>query len=224
MRLPWRRDPAAGLGPGPLRDLLVTGPPARACPLEELPLLAVDLETTGLDPGRDRVLAAGWVPVDGTSVSLSGAQGRRVRPDREVGASAGVHGLTDDALADAAPLEEVLDELLLALRGRVLLAHGADIETGFVAAACVRLHGVRPRLAAVDTMRLHRKVLGLAPGDPGGDRLRLDAARRRFGLPRYRAHDALTDALGCAELYLAQADRIAAGRRLTLADLLAPAA
>ena len=30
------------------------------------------------------------------------------------------------------------------------------------------------------------------------------AARGQYGLPRYAAHAALTDALACAELYLAQ--------------------
>lgn len=183
MRLPWgRREPAP---PGPLRDLEQAGVPDRSCPLDELPLLAVDLETTGLDPARDQVVAVGWVPVDGRSVTLAGAVSRTVRVARDVGGSAGVHGLTDD-----------------------------------VVAACAHHYGARPRLTAVDTVRLQRKVLGLPREDPGGDRLRLDAARRRFGLPRYRAHDALTDALACAELYLAQTDRIAGGRRLTLGDLL----
>lgn len=218
MRLPWgRREPAP---PGPLRDLEQAGVPDRSCPLDELPLLAVDLETTGLDPARDQVVAVGWVPVDGRSVTLAGAVSRTVRVARDVGGSAGVHGLTDDVVAAGGPWEDVLAELLSALRGRVLLAHAADIETGFLGAACAHHYGARPRLTAVDTVRLQRKVLGLPREDPGGDRLRLDAARRRFGLPRYRAHDALTDALACAELYLAQTDRIAGGRRLTLGDLL----
>ena len=38
--------------------------------------------------------------------------------------------------------------------------------------------------------------------EPGA--LRLWAARKRRGLPVYRAHEALSDALACAELYLAQ--------------------
>ena len=34
--------------------------------------------------------------------------------------------------------------------------------------------------------------------------MRLWTARERRALPAYRAHEALTDALACAELYLAQ--------------------
>ena len=57
-----------------------------------LRLLAVDLETTGLDPQRDEILSIGMVPVDGLSIVLSGARHMVVRGARSVGQSAVVHG------------------------------------------------------------------------------------------------------------------------------------
>lgn len=69
-------------------------------PLGDLPLLAVDIETTGLDPARDHVLAIGWVPVDGESIDLGGARKVVLQADAEVGQSATIHGLTDDDLAE----------------------------------------------------------------------------------------------------------------------------
>lgn len=203
-----RRESAAGRAPaGPLRDLLLTAPPEADAPLTELPLLAVDLETTGLDVERDHVLAMAWVPVDGPAVDLSGARALVVAAEALVGESATVHGLTDDAVADGVPLTEALDELLTALRGRVLLAHHASIETGFLTAACEQVHGAPFVTPCVDTLDLQQRVLagalGAGPEPPPGA-LRLWAARERYGLPRYRPHDPLTDALACAELYLAQ--------------------
>ena len=57
----------------------------------------------------------------------------------------------------------------------------------------------------VDTLDLERRVVAGGWGrDAGAGALRLWAARERHGLPVYRAHEALTDALACAELYLAQ--------------------
>ena len=38
---------------------------------------------------------------------------------------------------------------------------------------------------------------------PRGEDLRLARVRQRYGLPAYRNHNALTDAVACAELYLA---------------------
>lgn len=210
-----RRRRAAGRAPdGSLRRYLETPPPEPATPLDELPLLAVDVETTGLDPRRDRIVSLGYVPVDGDRVVLGGARSMLLRPpgvpgEGGVGQSAVLHGITDDAVADGVPCEEALDSLFDALSGRVLLAHYTRIETGFLADVCDRIHGVRPPFTVVDTLELHHRLLrgriGMGfTGDPTPGELRLWAARERYGLPRYRAHDALTDALACAELYRAQ--------------------
>lgn len=194
--------------PGPLRDYLEAPLPDPGTPLGDLRLLAVDIETTGLDPRRDRVLSIGWLPVDGARVVLGGA-GRVVVRDEGgvdgVGQSATVHGLTDDRLAGGAPLEDAVARLLEALAGRVLLAHFARIETAFLAAVCERAWGAGMPCVVVDTFELERRaVAGGWGAEPAGGALRLWTARERRGLPVYRAHEALTDALACAELYLAQ--------------------
>ena len=206
--------------PGPLADLLRAGAPDPDTPLDRLPLLALDLETTGLDPARDRVLSAGWVPVDGRRVDLAGARRWVVSDAGEVGQSATVHRLTDDELTGGVPLEDVVADLLAALSGRVLLAHFARVETEFLSAACRRLWGAGLECAVVDTLELERRAVSGAWGPaPEAGALRLWAARDRYGLPRYRAHEALTDALACAELYLAQTAREPGRRPTTLADV-----
>lgn len=189
--------------------------------VSDLELLAVDLETTGLDPARHEILSIGLVPVRGLTIELAGAQQWVVRPTGPggVGQSATVHGLTDDALAGAIPLEEVLPDVLAALQGRVLLAHHASIEVGFLTRAWRAAGLPVPDLTVVDTVRLHRRVLRLGRGHHhvGEEDLALGAAREHLGLPRYRSHEALTDALACAELYLAQVATL--GEDLTLRRL-----
>lgn len=194
--------------PGPLADYLAVPLPGPQTPLPGLGLLAVDIETTGLDPGRDRVLSIGWLPVDGGRIELGGA-GRVVVRDvggvAGVGQSATVHGLTDDHLAGGVPLEDAVARLLAALTGRVLLAHFARIETEFLGAVCERAWGAGMPCVVVDTFELERRVVAGGWGaEPQRGALRLWTARERHGLPVYRAHEALTDALACAELYLAQ--------------------
>ncbi|QKE83377.1 exonuclease domain-containing protein [Arthrobacter sp. NEB 688] len=211
------------VAPGPLADLLASPSPPRDTPLAHLPLLAVDVETTGLDPARDRVLSLGWVPVDGGRIDLGRAGGHVVADAGEVGRSATVHGITDDALAAGLPLEEALGALLRALAGRVMLAHFARVETTFLGAACERLWGAGLPVEVVDTLELERRALGPgwdAASDPGA--LRLWTARARHGLPVYRAHEAVTDALACAELYLAQRAHLEApGTTTTLRHVVA---
>lgn len=225
MRLPFLRRRARGpehYPEGPLRTLAASPPPADTTPVSAVELLALDVETTGLDPASDHLLSLGWVPVVGGRVVLAEARELRVRPPEgvAVGASATLHRLTDDAVSDAASLSEALPPLLDALHGRVLLAHHASLEVEFVAAAARTSYGTRPRLTAVDTLALQRRLQADEHGEVAGS-LRLDAARRVYGLPRYAAHDALTDAVAAAELFLAQVAELEQrlGREVLLRDL-----
>lgn len=214
-----REEAARQAAPGPLRDHLSVPLPPSGTPVAELPLLAVDIETTGLDPARDRILAIAWVPVDGPAITLAGARRLVIAAEGGVGESATVHGLTDDVVAKGVPLATALGELLTALTGRVLLAHHASIETDFLTAACAGEWGAPFVGTCVDTLDLQRRVLDGALGagpEPRPGELRLWASRERYGLPRYRPHEPLADALGCAELYLAQVAELSLRSRKSL--------
>ncbi len=191
---------------GPLQDLVAAPSVPLQTPVSEVEFLAVDVETTGLDPRHDHVLSIGWVPVKDRQIMLSGAHEVVVGlpPGADVGESATVHGLTDDAVAVAPTLSDVLPDLFAALHGRVLLAHHAPIELDFLSRATQEVYGTELPLTAVDTLSLqHQIVYGhyrqIRPGS-----LRLDHARQHFGLPRYPAHGALIDAIAAGELLLAQ--------------------
>jgi DNA polymerase-3 subunit epsilon len=169
------------------------------------------------------VLSLGWVPITRGEVVLAGAHEVLVRPPSgsPVGGSATVHGLTDDEVLGAPTLLDVLPELLDALHGRVLVAHHSPIEVGFLDRAAVAAYDTRLPLTVVDTVALQRRLLAHGRDHFPAGALRLDAARRHFGLPRYRAHRAVTDAVATAELLLAQiallGERL--GRPATLEDL-----
>jgi len=188
-------------------------------PVDRLRLLALDLETTGLVPGRDRILAIGVVPVDGGRLDLGGARRWLVDHD-DPGGAVSIHGLTHDDLATGRPLAEVMTDVRACLDGRILLAHHAAFELAFLKVAFRELDEEPPPLTAVCTLRLQRRVLAAAGShEPPRGALRLWQSRARFGLPTVRAHDALGDALACAELYLAQAAELGARRPLVLRDI-----
>ncbi|GAA4904861.1 exonuclease domain-containing protein [Tessaracoccus lubricantis] len=204
----WKRRPG---GQGPRRRtqaLPADPPPSRDTPIGQAPLLAVDFETTGLVPGTDEVISVGLVDVDGLRIPLGSATNFLVNPGGGVGQSAIIHHLTDDeVLAHGVTMQEALDRVFDRLAGRVLLAHHAAIEVGFLAAAVKRVHGVGISIRAVDTLGLGLRALGIDEDHPR-DALRLWRLRRRAGLPSYKGHDAVVDALACAELYLALAQEL----------------
>ena len=194
------------------------GTPAWSTPIAEAPLLAVDFETTGLDPRKDRIVSIGWIPVDGLTIDLSGA-GYLVVAGGEVGDSATIHQLTDDVVTAGVSPEEAYHQLMGALQGRMMLAHFAEIEVNFLAALHRRVTGQRVSIPSLDTLAIERRHMERVSQYPRGDDLRLARVRQRFGLPAYANHNALTDALACAELYLAQMGRETEVRARALADL-----
>lgn len=192
---------------GGLRRYLSAGPPDNRLRPAEVAFLALDFETTGLDPGTDSIIAVGHVDVDGLTIPLGTVGSFLVDPGRGVGQSAVIHRLTDDRLtAEGITPAAALDRVFAALTGRILLAHHAAIEVGFLTAAVKAHFGVSIEIPAVDTMLLGQRVLG---DDPPPGALRLWKLRARAGLPSYVGHDAAVDALACAELYLALVQELA---------------
>ncbi len=189
---------------GPLRDYLATPFPDRGGDYRQIEFVALDLETTGLDPANDEILSVGLVSLKAAQIDLSTAQHYLVSPDRAIPErSAVIHQITDDAAAHGDRLADVMPRVLARLCGRVMLAHHARIERQFLNAACLRLYGTGFLVPLADTEALLRRWLEQRNQSVSGRDLRLHALRARYGLPRYKAHNALTDALATAELFCA---------------------
>ena len=167
-------------------------------------LVSLDLETTGLDPQKDSLLSFGLVEVSHHSIQLKTAWHEIVCIEHEIPeSSAVIHHITDDQAAEGTPLETLLPRLLQRLAGKVMLVHYANIEQNFLDAACRELYGSPFIIQTIDTPQLAQRLLSMRnhstqPGD-----LRLFNLRPIFGLPMYKAHNALYDALATAELFLA---------------------
>jgi len=182
---------------------------------------ALDLETGGLDPRRDPILAVGMVPLRRGVVRLGEAYRTLVRPEdgRPIDpGSVRAHQLVWGEVREAPPLPEVLREIDRRMQEGPLLVHQRRIEVRFLSRA-FRRHGLRwrrPRI--VDTVDLLVRAARMADPHVSRDRMRLNLARarQRYGLPHYQAHDALTDAVAAAELFLVLRHRLGAR---TLRDL-----
>jgi DNA polymerase-3 subunit epsilon len=207
--------------PGPLADYLAIPPPDRRQDCRETGLVAIDLETTGLNPNKDAILSIGLVHIDHWGIRLDSAWHRIVRIDTAIpGESAVIHQITDDQAAAGESLEVLLPEVLARLAGRPLVVHYSPVEQNFLDAACRRLYGAPFVAPIIDTLEIGQRVFErrnhlIQPGD-----LRLFNLRPRYNLPQYRAHNALTDALATAELFLAMADNLYPGKPCPLGAFL----
>lgn len=195
-----------------LRAYYARGVPAGDTPLAQVPLVALDVETTGLDPVRDGIVSIGLVPMRLDCIQASRSRHWILKPRTALAEkSVTIHGITDSQVDSAPDLADILAELLDAIAGQVLVVHCRDIERQFLNGALRLRIGEEIEFPVIDTMeleaRLHRKKpAGLIARLRGRKQvsIRLAASRGRYGLPRYRPHHALTDALASAELLQAQ--------------------
>ncbi len=174
---------------------------------------ALDLETGGLDVARDPILAVGMVPIRGGVIRLGERFESLVRPPATESItpdSVRAHQLVPRDVREAPPLHDVLREIHARLcegDGAVLLVHQAAIDVRFLRKVYRATSMTWPRPAVVDTVdlivRAAKKSRFLDPDAQQQDPdLNLSSTRRRLGLPDYGAHDALTDAISTAELFL----------------------
>lgn len=206
---------------GPMRDYLSVPFVAKKTDYRQVEYIAIDLETTGLSAVKDHILSFGLVGITGVSVNLSSAEHILVRTNRDIPEeSAVIHQITDEQAATGNDISDVMPHVLERLAGRVMIAHHARIEIGFLSNACEGLYGMKLPIPTVDTqtvaLRLfQRRNITVAPNE-----LRLHGLRERYNLPRYPAHNALSDALASAELFLAEAAHRDTGKGMPLGDFL----
>ncbi|MEZ5692434.1 MAG: 3'-5' exonuclease [Altererythrobacter sp.] len=202
----------------PLADYAKGAWPVRGSPAREAPFLALDFELDGLGAGA-HVLQAGWLPFDASGIPLAGAEARDIRSGKTLDdVAVTVHGIGEERARKGEPLVEVMPELLRALSGRIVIAHGASIERDVLSRTTRKLYGTAPPVRSICTLAIERK---LHPGLVGSEPYRLATARSRYNLPPHGQHDALGDALAAAELFLAQLSRLPADTSLGSLERLA---
>ncbi|MCU1719176.1 3'-5' exonuclease [Pseudomonas sp. 5P_3.1_Bac2] len=195
-----------------LKAFYQVGTCALDTPLEHVPLLALDVETTGLDAQQHAIVSLGLLPFTLQRIRCAEAAYWLVKPEGELhDASVTFHHITHSDIRHAPRMQQILDQLLKAMAGRVMVVHYRHIERNFLEQAARQCLGEGWQFPLIDTMQLEaqlhptrysswwHRLRGRPPLS-----LRLADSRGRYHLPSYQAHHALTDALACAELLQAQ--------------------
>ncbi|GAB4197869.1 MAG: exonuclease domain-containing protein [Wenzhouxiangellaceae bacterium] len=203
-RLQQARQTAAGQCLSPVMAEWLQQPlPRPSQPLDELKLLAIDLETTGLDATNGAILSFGWVAIEHGHIRLDSADHRLINAAADVGASATIHGIRDCDQDQGETLTPVLDELFGHLQGRWPVFHHGALDLAFLDAACRRHWGCGCPLFYIDTLQWQQQRLRQQHGGELHQALHLSAVMDNLNLPLRRAHNALDDAQSCAEVCLA---------------------
>lgn len=154
----------------------------------------IDVETTGFSAQKyDRIVEIGIVLLDSQG-ELESTYCTLVNPNRDVGPTH-VHGITAKEVFDAPQFDEIAEDLISMLSGRVLVFHNAQFDTSFLFAEFERaglwVNGAQ--VPVLCTMQLASDFL------PGNGRS-LEACCGAYDISNSRAHSALADAEATADL------------------------
>ncbi|MDD2741146.1 MAG: exonuclease domain-containing protein [Rhodocyclaceae bacterium] len=151
-----------------------------------LHLAFVDLETTGATATIDRITEIGIIEVDEDGSVREWQQlinpGTRIPPFIEQ-----LTGISNAMVASAPRFEEVAEETLRRLQGRLFIAHNARFDYGFLKNEFKRLD-IPFRASVLCTVKLSRTLW------PEHKKHNLDSLIERHGLQANARHRALADA------------------------------
>lgn len=206
---------------GPLKNFLSVPFPDLETALYDLPILAVDFETTGLDAKYDKLLSIGFVTMEHEQIKLSSSYHQIIKAKTRLEESnVIIHQITDEQKEQGQPLELVVEKLLNALAGKVMLVHFARIERQFLQQACLELYGLVPDFPIIDTLVIAKRQLDQRDVSYDPSELRLSNLRHKYDLPDHHGHNALNDAIATAELLLAQVSNRPKVDKIQLQDLI----
>lgn len=170
-------------------------------PIHQVEFLVVDVETTGLSMADDLILQLGAVVTDSQG-TIKRRFATYVKPtsgefpwEGDQPPAHHVHGITNDALRNGVPTRRALRRFRRLARKRIVVAHNAKFDYGFITSESQR-HGVPLDLGQpVCTLELSRKL------DPKRESShKLASLCEKYAIPLDNAHDALADATATAQL------------------------
>ncbi|SHI84253.1 PolC-type DNA polymerase III [Pseudobutyrivibrio xylanivorans] len=153
-----------------------------------------DIETTGLNPKRHKIIEIGAVKV--VNGEIVDRFSEFVNPQVPISfKTTSLTSITDDDVMNAPLIDEILPRFMEFCEGSILVAHNATFDTGFIRYNCKKL-GLPYDYTHVDTMEVARYL------HPNMARFNLDAVCKAEKLVNEHHHRAVADAEVTAKIFL----------------------
>lgn len=182
-------------------------------PPEEV--VALDCETTGLDPRKDEIITIAAIRIQGGRILTSqhfeavALRKRKSHPE-----AIKVHGILDTDLQEGRPMREILPDLLHFIEGRPIVGYYTDFDVRMIDRYLTRLLKIHLPNQQIDVSSLYYRCK--YEGAP--DHLMIDLSfasmLRDLRIPQLVQHDAFNDALMTAMAYVQLQDMLRRGVRI----------
>lgn len=156
--------------------------------------IALDLETSGLNPSDDKIIEIGMIKViDG---DIAEQYTNLINPREKLTQRiTQLTGITDEMVADKPPISDVIADIAEFVGELPLLGHNIIFDYSFLKKACVN-NNIAFEKMGIDTLKIARRLL------PEVEHKNLDYLCEHFHINPGNSHRALDDALSAHRLYL----------------------
>lgn len=155
--------------------------------------VALDIETTGLNPGEDKIIEIGMAKIsDGEIVD---SYSTLVNPGIKISERITmITGITDDMVEGKPAITEIISDIVDFTKDMPILGHNVIFDYSFIKKAAVN-SGFDFKKSGIDTLKLSRRLLPEVPHKT------LEYLCGYFGIDAGNSHRAYDDALSAMKLY-----------------------
>ena len=163
-------------------------------------MVVFDIETTGLSKTDCKIIEIGAVKIKGGEVIE--VYDEFVNPEMPIPAEiTELTSITDEMVADARTIDKVLPEFMSFVGDRLVIAHNADFDTGFIRIAAQRL-GLEFNNPYLDTVALSRYL------NPELKAHKLNLLAKHYKLEDFHHHRASDDSTILAHIYFKMCEQL----------------
>lgn len=174
--------------------------------IEEAAFCAIDLETTGLNPEKDEIIAIAAIPIRQMRIQVGRTFHILIKPPTYRIDAMKYHGISPDDLRKAPTFADMADAILGALDG-ILIGHCVEFDMAFLKKS-FKKRRVKFKKECLD-IALIEQWLRERDSQPDMD-ISLDAMMKHYGLKASYRHDAAADAFFTAQIFQMQMRKMAA--------------
>ncbi len=178
-------------------------------------MVAFDCETTGLDVAKDDIITIAAVLIKGDQIILREKFEALVRPDAIIKPDAmKIHRLREADVENQLPIRKILRDFLYFIGSRPLVGYYLEFDMKMIDKHVLPFIqiGLPNRRIEVSNLYYERKYGNAPPGTTID--LRFVSILKDLGLPNLGQHDALSDAVMTAMMYIILRDMKKRGARI----------